>query len=163
MWIVNLRAHTKHIIPFNSNKATQVKTKGRKAPIDEGKSAWTWRRVRHVSMMDMARSCEGAQGVQFSRLTIFLSSAKIISSVTREQCLLQCFFMQFYWYRFQYFLFLIKHMCSVAFYKTPCHVWFGFLFNVSCLALRISQNFQTFCNKYYFWTSFKYVSQINIF
>ena len=37
--MVNWRAYTKHILPFNSDSTTQVKTKVRKVPIDEGKGA----------------------------------------------------------------------------------------------------------------------------
>ena len=61
-------------LPFHSNNTTHIKTMARKAPIDEGKSAWVCRRlrrVRHVSMMGKARRCKGAQIVQFSILISF--------------------------------------------------------------------------------------------
>lgn len=35
----NWSKNIKHILTFNSNNTTQVKTKARKAPIDEGKGA----------------------------------------------------------------------------------------------------------------------------
>ena len=66
--MVNWSAHTKHILPFNSNNTTQVKTKVRKASIDENKGAWEHRRVRRLSMMGKARRRQGTQGPQFSRL-----------------------------------------------------------------------------------------------
>ena len=59
--MANWSAHTKHILPFNSNSTTTVKTKARKALIDEGKSAWVRRRVRRVLMMRKALRWAGAQ------------------------------------------------------------------------------------------------------
>ena len=56
--MVNWSAYTKHI--QLSTVTTQVKTKTRKAPIDEGKGAWVRRRVRYILMMDKARSCARA-------------------------------------------------------------------------------------------------------
>ena len=53
--MVNWSAHAKHILPFNSNNATQVKTKGRKAPIDKGKGAWAYRRIRCILLLGKAR------------------------------------------------------------------------------------------------------------
>ena len=46
--MINWSAHTKHILPFNNNSAKQVKTKARKAPIDEGKDVWAHKARGHA-------------------------------------------------------------------------------------------------------------------
>ena len=46
--MANWRTHTKHTLSFNSNNTTQDKTNAHKAPIDDGKGAYTRRHVSRV-------------------------------------------------------------------------------------------------------------------
>ena len=46
--MANWRTQAKHTLSFNSNNTTQDKTNARKAPIDDGKGAYTRRHVSRV-------------------------------------------------------------------------------------------------------------------
>ena len=71
--MVNLSAHTKHILPFDCKNTAQDKLSAR----GRVRSILMMRKARHLTITAKALRREGAQGAQFSRL-LFLRFVKLV-------------------------------------------------------------------------------------